>query len=542
MIRGMEINKVQEQQVTSWMHDVLEYRMKDMNRVLECCADIEKYASEKKDSYLLGFAYFHIGEAHYVMNEIDDMLENMAKAIGYLNESKQWNLLARVYNLMAIISINKGNAPVAMDYYLLGLACCKEHDVETITSSIEINLGYLYMQNGVYREAQHYFEDAYQIYCRDENKAQNIGRLIIIYTNLAECYMLWGKLNKTKEYIEKIKNECLNYFTDMDYVYVGCAMARYYHLSQQYELRDGRIDDIRERIDKEMPLMDIFDDLYALCDLCIEIERYDVLWKIIDRIEPFVLQSNIVNLEKRLLDLKIKYYSKTQKKEQYLEATSRYYELNVVMETENQSMISNMIYIRTSLELANESKRKIEAINAILTEKSETDELTGLANRYKLSEYSQKMLDECLQNRKSLAVEILDVDYFKEYNDNYGHQAGDECIKAVSGLIRDMQNDDVFCARYGGDEFIIMYKGLEESAVYEKAEALRENIMKLQIRHEYSKASPVVTISQGICVDIPKNGNKSWDFLHVADNLLYRVKKQQRNSICIGRLYDGNEL
>lgn len=91
-------------------------------------------------------------------------------------------------------------------------------------------------------------------------------------------------------------------------------------------------------------------------------------------------------------------------------------------------MISNMIYIRTSLELANESKKKIEAINAILMEKSETDELTRLANRYKLSEYSRTVMDECIQERKTLAVEILDVDYFKEYNDNYGHQAGDEFI------------------------------------------------------------------------------------------------------------------
>lgn len=124
----METKKIQEQQVTEWMHEVLEYRMKDIGHVLKHCSYIEKYGIEKKDSYLLGFAYFYIGEAHYIMNEIDDMLENMAKAIGYLNESKQWNLLARAYNLLAIISINKGNAPVAMDYYLLGFACAKEHE------------------------------------------------------------------------------------------------------------------------------------------------------------------------------------------------------------------------------------------------------------------------------------------------------------------------------------------------------------------------------------------------------------------------------
>lgn len=536
----METKKIQEQQVTEWMQEVLEYRMKDISHVLKNCSYIEKYGMEKKDSHLLGFAYFYIGEAHYIMNEIDDMLENMAKAIGYLNESKQWDLLARAYNLLAIISINKGNAPVAMDYYLLGLACAKEHNIETIICSIEINLGYLYLQNGVYHEARQYFESAYQLYCKDEAKESNIGRLIMIYTNLANCYLLWGKLDRTREYVEKLKIECEPYFTDMDHVYVGCAKVRYYHLSGQYELRDACIDDIQERIDKEMPLMDIFDDLYALCDLCIEIERHDILWKVIERIETFVKQANIVNLEKRLLELKIKYYQKTGKKEQYLEAAAQYYEMNVIMETENQSMISNMIYIRTSLELANESKKKIEAINAILMEKSETDELTGLANRYKLSEYSRTVMDECIQERKTLAVEILDVDYFKEYNDNYGHQAGDECIKAVASLIKNMQNKNVFCARYGGDEFIIMYQGLGEAEVYEKAEALRENIMKLNIMHEYSKVASVVTISQGICVDVPGSENKNWDFLHVADNMLYRVKKKQRNSICMGRLHESN--
>ena len=199
-------------------------------------------------------------------------------------------------------------------------------------------------------------------------------------------------------------------------------------------------------------------------------------------------------------------------------------------------MIANMIQVRISLEKARESKQRVEEMNALLTEKSETDALTGLANRYRMTDVFQQMMDECREEQKLLSVEILDIDYFKEYNDNYGHQAGDECICRVAELIRGMQSEQVFCARYGGDEFIILYKGLEEAQVLEQAQRLRENIMALSIEHAYSKALPIVTISQGICQSVPVEGNKSWDFLHIADEYLYKVKKSQRNDICAGSI------
>ena len=98
-----------------------------------------------------------------------------------------------------------------------------------------------------------------------------------------------------------------------------------------------------------------------------------------------------------------------------------------------------------------------------------------------------------------------------------------------------------FCARYGGDEFIIIYAGISAEEVYAKAGALRQNIMNLKLEHLYSNALPIVTISQGISYGIPENGNRSWDFLHTADMLLYQVKKRSRNDICIADIR-GQEL
>lgn len=528
-------------QLENWKQEVLKYRVKDTERVINVCAKIETYAQEQKDFENLAFAYFYGGECYYARNEIDKLIEKMTKAVAYLSLSKQWELLARAQNLLAISMANKGNFSVALDYYLAGIKNCRDHNVTTIICSIHINLGFLYLQNNVYREAQRCFEEAYEIHEQSPDKEMQMARLAMIYTNLAVCYMLRDDLDKTGEYIAKIESECEPYFNNMDHVYVDCLKARYYHRVGENALRDACITDVDVRIDDEpMPLMDLYDDLESLCMLLLEIRRFDSFMKIIEKVEKVVEQSEIMDIERRLLSLKIEYYRIIGDEKGYIEATGWFYELVRAMDKESKSMISNMLYVRTSLERANESRKKIEAVNAILTQRSETDAMTGLANRYRLTDQFDKILEECRSGNKLLSVEILDVDYFKEYNDNYGHQAGDECIKAIASLLRKMEAEDenVFCARYGGDEFIVIYSGVEADEVRRRAKKLQQDVIDLQIRHAFSKAYPYVTISQGICQDTPIPGNKNWDFLHAADEMLYNVKRKTRNDICIGNSFN----
>lgn len=533
----MESSHMMEQ-VKKWKQEILDYRIKDSARAIDVCAKLEEYALEQKDFENLAYAYFYSGECHYAKNEIDQMIGQMTKAVAYLSLSKQWELLARAQNLLAITMSNKGNASVALDYYLAGIKTCREHNVTTIVCSLHINLGYLYLQNNVYREAQRCFEEAYEIFEKSSDKEMQMARLTMIYTNLATCYMLRGELDETKDYIDKIEKECEPYFANIDYVYVDCLKARYYHIARQHDKRDASIEDIDTRIKEPMPLLDLYDDLEEACILLLEIKRFDVFSHIVEKLQKIVEQSDIMNIERRLLSLKIEYYRMTGDDKGYMEATGWFYELVRAMEKENRSMVSNMLYVRTSLERANESRKKMEAENAILTLRSETDAMTGLANRYRLTEQFDKTLEECRNEQKLLSVEILDVDYFKEYNDNYGHQAGDECIKAIASLLKQMEDENVFCARYGGDEFIIIYSGMEAEEVRRRAEQLRQDVINLQIKHEYSKVYPYVTISQGICQDTPIPGNKSWDFLHAADERLYNVKRTKRNSICFGDSYN----
>ena len=97
-----------------------------------------------------------------------------------------------------------------------------------------------------------------------------------------------------------------------------------------------------------------------------------------------------------------------------------------------------------------------------------------------------------------------------------------------------MRQSGIFGARYGGDEFILIYEGYTREKVLELALQLRESIINLRLEHSCSPAAEYVTISQGICLDVPHEDGKIWDFLHTADGMLYQVKKQQRSNVSIG--------
>ena len=191
-------------------------------------------------------------------------------------------------------------------------------------------------------------------------------------------------------------------------------------------------------------------DLYEFSQLLLEIGNDDAFLRVMEILEPLTWQSKIVNLQRQIISLKIKFYRMHKDNDAYLEAAGQYYELSEIMEKEKQAMIANMLDVWESLERANKKRREMEEANIRLLEKSETDALTRLANRFRLNDYLDQVFEKALSEQTPLAMEILDIDYFKQYNDNYGHQAGDECIKRIAKQLELMQNDMIFCARYGG--------------------------------------------------------------------------------------------
>lgn len=176
---------------------------------------------------------------------------------------------------------------------------------------------------------------------------------------------------------------------------------------------------------------------------------------------------------------------------------------------------------------------------------SEKDPLTGLTNRRGLERRISVLWPYCVRNRTPIGIIELDIDFFKKYNDRFGHPAGDKCLKMVARAIKQSARRDTdISARTGGEEFIIYVQGMNEREIIDFAMSIRNNIAELRIPHAYTAVSNYVTVSAGVATMLPDNSN-SFDMLYEkADRALYAAKSNGRNCIvyngCIyGRMKHG---
>lgn len=516
---------------------VIEYVNKDAELALKACCELVEYGSCKDEVSILGFAYYYMANINYYLNDGKLFFETIPNAIKYLEKSEQWDLLARSYNILGIIASNRGNDPIALDYYFNGLEYCRRHNIPEVEAMIDINCGALYMSDEKYREARVYLKKALEYMNSSKDDERFHTYMTCIYENLAICETGESKFDKAQEYFDIIEHDHWEHNTNIDKLGVWCAKTNYYHLKGDSSNRDKCIELIDNNLCDDMTLMDMFDDLYLHAKLLFECDKDDEFWHVVDTMEPMLKSMDITYMMLKELALKIKYYRKHRIGADYLKSAGLYFELSERHEAESKNMVQNVLNLRSNLEIANEARRKAEVENRILAEKSVRDQLTGLYNRFKLNDYIDELFDECMKNGSTMSVGIIDIDYFKEYNDNYGHQAGDECIEQVADALKwIVEKYDGFVARYGGDEFVIVYSGITQEEANKYSAELQDIIKNKQINHEYSEVSSQVTISQGLCCDVPVKGNKVFDFLHEADNLLYATKNRGKNGYSVGRL------
>ena len=172
--------------------------------------------------------------------------------------------------------------------------------------------------------------------------------------------------------------------------------------------------------------------------------------------------------------------------------------------------------------------------NDMLEKLSMYDGLTNIRNRRFFDETFEKTFSEIKRDKKSLAVLMIDIDFFKPYNDNYGHGQGDETLRKVAkALEKTIKRASDFVARYGGEEFVILLKDINKDGVEAVANNLLNAVRELKITHEFSKIENYVTISIGVSYYNSSSDITKLELLLKADETLYSVKNSGRNNFAI---------
>ena len=180
------------------------------------------------------------------------------------------------------------------------------------------------------------------------------------------------------------------------------------------------------------------------------------------------------------------------------------------------------------------STRSLEVERNRFHEESIRDQLTGLGNRRNYEQSVDFYTSVCRHVHQTVCIIMLDVDFFKAYNDLYGHPKGDEVLKSIGRVLKDLsETERVFAARVGGEEFIVLWTENRIAEAERVALKLRQSIIDLKIPHEKSTATPYVTASIGLYVMRGGSQDTSTQLYKNADMALYRAKEQGRDRIVL---------
>ncbi|NET73227.1 MAG: PleD family two-component system response regulator [Sphaerospermopsis sp. SIO1G2] len=220
--------------------------------------------------------------------------------------------------------------------------------------------------------------------------------------------------------------------------------------------------------------------------------------------------------------------------------TKPFQELEVVARVKNQLLIyqqkQQLIDQNKLLQIEIEERQKVEDALLVANNKLRRfallDGLTGVSNRRRFDEYLKLEWQRLAQEKLPFSLILCDVDFFKHYNDTYGHLAGDDCLKKIAQTIQiSIKNPVDLLSRYGGEEFAIILPGTNNQAAVNLAEEVRQTVYNLKIPHQTSSVYGYVTLSLGVATTIPNLKNSPDTLINKCDKVLYLAKSQGKNRV-----------
>lgn len=180
------------------------------------------------------------------------------------------------------------------------------------------------------------------------------------------------------------------------------------------------------------------------------------------------------------------------------------------------------------------AKQEAEALTRRLRDLSATDGLTGIANRRRLDEHLDIEWRRATRTGQPLALVICDIDHFKDFNDHYGHLAGDDCLRRIAGTLADnARRATDLVGRYGGEEFLLVMSATDAGEAVDRAEHLRRAVATLAIPHAGSPGGDTVSISCGVAAARPTADGDKDELIAAADLALYQAKAGGRDRVCV---------
>lgn len=496
-------------------------QIKELNRLI-------KEGQQSGDFLLVGTAYCHLAETYSIVGNPGKILSCALKAVALLKDSNEYELLAKSYNSLGYAYSYQENNQSALVVDEIAYRIVKKHRIKGIVRiRILNNFSVAYHMLGDIKKSIRVLDECLELLRK--NYGDNYTELAMYSLNLAECYQDDRKPGSALEVLKSMSG----WIDNVSFLPVLCDYyLRYALLSYWLEdLPTGNkyIDTAFTLIPENVYPHPIYDDLRQASHFLSKNGDRERAEKILDLMTVYAGKNKGTMEQLYATRTMADFYRNFGEYDRAAAYYAKYEELNDKRMRELKGMQLNLHKATKNAEMEirrlKQRMRKNEELISI-------EPMTGLLNRSALLRISSEFIGSAAKEKQKVGAIFLDIDYFKECNDTYGHTKGDEIIREIARICRKQETANIRFARYGGDEFFGITRGMTDEGVTEIGRRIARAVRSADIPHLKNPNGGRITLSIGIVnVAITDKTDTILEIANYADKALYYAKNAGRNAI-----------
>lgn len=519
------------------MDTILDVRYSDLELALDCCQKLLKEAECHSSAFGIAFAYVYLGDYYLAQNDTVNCGPCLIKAkeLCLLNSFQE--LYMQVCHFTGIYYSLLYDEQSSLQYYLDALELARLLGEVRLECLILNNIADIFQCRDDFNEAKRYFLQALNRLV-DSNYPQNERHKTLILSGLSELFIFSGDLPMAELYLHQCEAVQTELESDKSYQRLVICKNRccYAGLNKDSENARWYAEQLLKECQSFKDKYVVIGAMFPVCGVMIDLEEKAISHRLISELSNYCTTHELYNIQ-RLMALKIRYHKAFSGEDERNQSYQEFYHmLQEATAIENQVRTNGMkakIHLRELIK----HQEIMLAANKQLESEAHLDELTGIYNR----RYMNKQLSKlgCSLDTKRVGIVMLDVDYFKEYNDNYGHAQGDQVLVSVAATLKKFSSESIYPGRYGGDEFICFCTDCQDGKIEDYIKNIRGEICALAILHEKSRYKKIITLSIGYSNCVIDNSINMATLVEQADQALYESKSRGRDRWSRYRAYTG---
>lgn len=501
--------------------EILRVRLSDLKMEKELCFALTEKAKLENDDYALAFSYTFLGDYYLAVRENDSCIVYLNRS-RVLSESRNFDdLLIRTYKFIGMFYSAIYDEQTALEYYLKSLRIAEDHhDIDAI-SAVYNNIADCFEMKKNYREAFYYYKMSFEVIQEHQCNDTSYSKAIAL-TNLCNISFHNHDAENLYYYLSLFKKFPKNSLSDNKkflLLFCECLYDVLRNNEQLFLANADQLFELQTQLEDQLLAYDIFQNV---CSIFLDLKKETYAKHCLNWLVE-INQNEDVRSRKEIQKLCIRYCQIFDMKEMLARAYEDFYK--IIMAIEDIDLDTHSAGLNAKIELyhAKEEqsglKKEMEQLEALMN----IDDLTNTLNRRC---FNQELQDSKLLTTSSLAIAMLDIDYFKEYNDLYGHQMGDTALIEVGMSLNAISSSNIQTFRYGGDEFSIIFKNCSEQKVADTLSDLKQDILNKKIEHLGNANDKNLSICYGYAYS-EEDTKDPEALLQKADQKLYDAKKSR---------------